>query len=168
MNVPTAPMSVLALRAAVFLTMILLPRSGAGLLSAAEVMQPFASFNAKVEIDIEDGEVEVMAGFTLGAGSNGVDPAKEPVSLRVTGGSADYSVIFPAGTFKMSQRGEFNFMGIIGGVKMIARIRSLRAGAFEFEMETAGAKLNGMANPVTLSLGIGDDGASRTVRAKIE
>lgn len=168
MNVPTAPKSLPALCAAVLFSMILWPGGGRGLLSAAEVQLPFATFNAKVEIDIEDGEIEVMASFTLGASSNGVDPAKEPVSLRVAGGSADYSVIIPAGAFKMSKSGEYNFMGIIGGVRMIATIRSARAGAFEFEMETASAKLNGMANPVTLSLGIGDDGASRTVRAKIE
>jgi hypothetical protein len=43
----------------------------------------------------------------------------------------------------------------------------LRAGVFEFEIETERANFKGMPNPVTVSLSIGDDGAAG-VRAKIE
>jgi hypothetical protein len=35
-------------------------------------------------------------------------------------------------------------------------------------VQTEGANLKGFANPVTVSLTIGDDGGGRTVRAKIE
>lgn len=134
----------------------------------AERHQPFAAFNAKVDIDIEDGEVEVIATFTLGASSNGVDPAKENVSLQVTGGTRAYSVTIPAGSFKKDGSGRFTFQGAINRVKLIASIQSLRDGAFEFEVETEGANLKGVANPVTVSLTIGDDSGSRAVRAKIE
>jgi len=53
-------------------------------------------------------------------------------------------------------------------VKLDASIRPARNGAFEFEVETEGANLKGFANPVTVSLTIGDDGGSRTVKAEIE
>ncbi len=136
---------------------------------AAEVLQPFATFTTReVDIDIEDGEIEVEASCTLGSGSNGLDVAKEPVSFQVRGGIAVYSLTMPAGSFKMNKNGEFNFLGTINGVKIVASIRQARAGAFDFEIVTERANVKGIANPVTVSLTIGDDGGSRTVRAKIE
>ena len=135
---------------------------------AAETHRPFATFNAKVDIDIEDGEIDMTATFTLGAGSNGFDPPKEAVSLQVTGGTGAYSVTIPAGAFKAEKGGAFKFQGTINRVKLDASIRPARGGAFEFEVETEGANLKGFANPVTLTLIIGDDGGSRAVRAEIE
>ncbi len=67
---------------------------------AAETHQPFATFNAKVDIDIEDGKIGVLATFTLGAGSNGLDLPKEMITLQLTGGSGAFSVSIPAGSFK--------------------------------------------------------------------
>jgi hypothetical protein len=161
--------SVLVFCAAFSVATILFRCGGAEGVFAAEALQPFATFTTReVDIDIEDGEIEVLASFTLAPGSNGLNVPKEAVSLQVTGGTAAYSVTMPAGSFKMSKNGEFNFLGTINGVKIIASIRSSRAGAFEFEVETERANVKGIANPVTISLSIGDDGGSRTVRAKIE
>ena len=136
---------------------------------AADAVYPFATFTTReVDIDIEDGEIEVEASFTLGAGSNGLDVAKEPVSFQVRGGTAVYSLTMPAGSFKMNKSGAFEYLGTINGVKIVASIRQARAGAFDFEIVTERANVKGIANPVTVSLTIGDDGGSRTVRAKIE
>lgn len=154
--------------AVVALTLLLRCFGGAEGVFAAEAQQPFAAFKAKVEIDIEDGEVEVTATFTLGAGSNGLDLPREAVGLQVTGGTGAFSVSFPAGSFKMDKTGGFTFRGTINRVKLEASIRPLRDGAFQFEAETEGANLKGLANPVTVRLIIGDDGGSRAVRAKIE
>jgi hypothetical protein len=154
--------------AAVSLTSILVYFGGAHGLYAAQAHQPFSAFNLKVEIDIEDGEIDMMATFTLGAGSNGLDLLKETVSLEVKGGTGAYSVAIPAGSFKKDGSGRFTFQGTINKVKLEASIRPLRDGAFEFEVETEGANLKGFANPVTVSLTIGDDGSVSAVRAKIE
>ena len=136
---------------------------------AADTVYPFATFTTReVDIDIEDGEIEVEASFTLGAGSNGIDVVKEPVALQVKGGKADYLLTMPAGSFKMNKNGAFEYLVTINGVKIVASIRPKRAGAFDFEIVTERANVKGIANPVTVSLTIGDDGGSRTVRAKIE
>jgi hypothetical protein len=140
---------------------------GAQPLGAADVY-PFATFHVMVEIDIEDGEIDMTATFALGAGSNGFDPSKEAVALQVRGGTAAYSVTIPAGSFKSGKDGTFGFHGTITGVRLSALIRSLRGGTFEFSVETERAKLNGVANPVSVSLTLGDDGGSRSVRARIE
>jgi hypothetical protein len=135
----------------------------------ADEVQPFAAFATReVDIDIEDGEIEVMATFTLGPRSNGIDVVKEPVSFQVRGGTATYSLTVPAGSFKMNKSGESNFLGTINGVRVTASIKPARGGAFDLEIVTERANVRGVANPVTVSLTIGDDGGSRTVRAKIE
>jgi len=161
--------SMLVFCAAFSVAMILFRCGRAGVVFGAEALQPFATFTAReVDIDIEDGEIEVLASFTLGPSSNGLNVPKETVSLQVTGGTASYSVTIPAGSFKENKSGEFNFLGTINGVKIIGSIRPGRAGAFEFEVVTERANVRGIANPVTVSLTIGDDGGSRSVRAKIE
>jgi hypothetical protein len=136
---------------------------------AAETLYPFATFTtSEVDIDIEDGEIEVTAAFTLGQGSNGIEVVNEPVSFQMKGGNAAYSVTMPAGSFKSKKTGEFNFLGTLNGVKIVASIRQTRPGSFDFEIVTERANVKGIANPVTVSLTIGDDSGSRTVRAKIE
>lgn len=143
--------------------------SSAQVVFAGEAQHPFATFNLpKMDIDIEDGEIDMLAVFTLGPGSNGIDLAKETVSVQVTGRSGAYSVTIPAGSFKADRGGGFKFLGTINRVKLDAVFRPLASGGFEFEVETAGANLKGFSNPVTVNLTIGDDGASKTVKAEIE
>jgi hypothetical protein len=151
------------------LTLIVGYLSGAQDVFSGEPQHPFATFNLpKMDIDIEDGEVDMLATFTLGAGSNGIDLAKDAVSLQVTGRSGAYSVTIPAGSFKAQRGGAFKFLGTINRVKLDAEFRPLASGGFEFEVETAGANLKGFSNPVTVNFAIGDDGGSKTVKAEIE
>jgi hypothetical protein len=136
---------------------------------AAETPHPFATFDfKKMDLDIEDGEIDMTAIFTLGAGNNGFDLAKDVISLQLTGGTEAYSVTIPAGSFKSDKSGEYKFQGSINRVKLEASIRSARGGAFEFEIETAGAILKGFSNPVTVRLAIGDNGGSKVLKAEIE
>lgn len=161
--------SVQTFRAAVCLLLIL---GGFGVVAecafAAETRQPFAAFNCEVDIDIEDGELELMATFTLAGGSNGIDPTKEVVNLQLKGGAGAYSLTIPVGSFKADNSGRSVFRGTIDRVRLTASVRPARDGAFEFELENERANLKGFANPVTVSLAIGDDGGSRAVKAKIE
>lgn len=143
--------------------------SGAKVVFAGEARYPLATFNLpKMEIDIEDGEIDMLATFTLGAGSSGIDLAKDEISLQVKGRSGAYSVTIPAGSFKADRGGVFKFLGTINKVKLDAALRPVRGGGFEFEIETEGANLKGFSNPVTVNLTIGDNGASKTVKAEIE
>ena len=163
-----SPKSTQMFCAAIFLISILGYFSGAAGVFAAEAHQPFAAFNAMLDIDIEDGEIEVEATFTLSENSNGLNVAAEAVSLQVLGGTGAYFVTIPAGSFKTDRSGRFTFQGTINKVKIAVLIRPLRSGIFELEAVFERANLRGMANPVTVSLTIGDDGGTRSVRAKIE
>jgi hypothetical protein len=153
---------------AVFSLGLLLGYCGAERAFSVEAPRTFTAFNARVEIDIEDGEVEVWASFTPPAGGKGVDLATQVVGLEVKGGAGVYSVAFPAGSFKKDGSGAFTFQGTINRVKVESLIRPARNGAFDFEIQTDGASLKGIANPITVNLTVGEDGGSKTVRAKIE
>jgi hypothetical protein len=109
-----------------------------------------------------------MITFTLGAGSNGLDLTTDTVNLQVTGGRAAFTVTIPAGSFKKDRSGRFTYQGTINRVRLLASLRPLREGTFEFEIEGERVNLKGVANPVTVNLTIGDDGGSGAVKAKIE
>ena len=166
--IPRTPKLARLFCALVSLTLILCYFGGAERAFTGEAPRPFAAFSARVELDIEDGEVEVWANFALGAGSNPLDLSTEAVTLQAKGGSATYSVTIPAGSFKKDRSGGFSFQGTIDKVKLEAAIRPARDGAYDFEIQTEGANIKGVANPVTVNLTIGNRSGSRTVRAKIE
>lgn len=151
---------------------------------------PFAAFDARAKIDLndrrhssgwshnppqyedaemrhrprKDDEFKMTATFTLGSGSNGIDPLKEAVTVQV----GTYSTTIPSGSFKQ-RKGRFVFEGTINGVQLEAVLRSLILGNdYELRIEGNGADLTGTKNPVTVSVTIGDDGGSESITAKIK
>ena len=152
---------------------------------------PFAAFDAKAKIDVDDrqhhggashhrphhdnaegryyqhqdkDEFDLTATFTLGAGSNGIAPLTEPVIIQV----GTFSTAIPACSFKQ-HKGRFVFEGTINGVHLQAVLRSLILGNdYELKVEGHGADLTGTKNPVTVSVTIGDDSGSKAITAKIK
>ena len=136
-------------------------------LTDANGIVSFSAFTAKAEITLgplaNDDAFEVKATFTLGAGSDGIDPLTEDVQLEV----GTFSTTIPAGSFKI-KKGRFTFEGIINGVSLEAQITPLGGSTFAFKAEGQGADLTGTVNPVTVGLTIGDDGGSTTVTAEFK
>ncbi len=132
---------------------------------AGQSTVPFAAFTLKAEIALGlPGAFEVKGNFTLGAGSNGINPLTEDVKLQV----GTFSTTIPAGSFQQDPRGRFKFEGVISGVSLEVQIASLGGNDFEFKAEAQGADLSGIVNPVTVGLTIGDDGGSTTVTAEFD
>ena len=125
---------------------------------------PFASLTARAKIEAEDQEFEVKGTFTLGAASNGINPLTEDVSLQV----GAFTVTIPAGSFRGHGHGRFEFKGIVGGAALEVKIRALGRSRFEFKAEGKGANLTGTVNPVMAGIGIGNDGGSTGVVAKLD
>jgi hypothetical protein len=123
---------------------------------------PFAAFNVKLEI--EGDEFEVKGSFTLGAGSNGINPPAEDVTLQI----GTFSTTIPAGSFRQDKKGRFKFEGTINGVALEFVIRPLGGNSFEFESEGKGVNFTGTMNPVTVTLTIGDDSGSTTTNAEFD
>jgi hypothetical protein len=136
--------------------------------AAAAGEQVFGAIKADVDLDIEDGEFEILVDFSLAPGSNGLNLPSEAVSLEVKGGKASFTVSIPAGSFKKESGGQLVFQGTVNRVRMRAFLRTMRSGMYQFEIEGDRVNLKGVANPVTVRLTIGDDSGSSTVTAKIE
>ncbi len=129
----------------------------------ASATTPFDAFTADVTIAGKSlAKFDVNGTFTLGAGTNWIDPLTERVTLQV----GTFSTTISAGSFTSDRRGPFKFEGTIGGANLYLSIKPLGGSTFEFEIEGAGADLTGTANPVTVGLTIGDDAGSTTVTAK--
>jgi hypothetical protein len=121
-----------------------------------------------VEIELRprrDDAFAVQSHFTLGAGSNGIDPLTEDVKLELTGGTGSFTTTIPAGSFKKDKKGRFQFEGTINGVDLQAKITRFGRHQFKCEMEGEHAELTGIANPVIVSLTVGDDSGSTAVTA---
>ena len=123
----------------------------------------FLLFADDVELELDDGEFDIEGSFILGAESNGIDPLTEKVNLQV----GTLSITIPAGSFDVDD-GAFEFDGVINGVELEATIERSGPGFFEFEVSGDGANLTGTANPVTVSLAIGNDIGVVVVKAEID
>ena len=138
----------------------------------SSALTAFATFAARAEIEqgppgANKDEFEVKGSFTLGAGSNGINILTEIVSLELTGGAGGFSTTIPAGSFRMDKKGRFKFETIIDVGVFEAVIRPLGGNTFEFKAEGEGFNLGAIANPVNVSLTIGNDGGSIGVLAEI-
>ena len=74
-----------------------------------------------------------------------------------------FSATIPAGSFA-AVGGSFTFTGAINGVPMDATIQP-QAGGYAFTFDGAGAPNLPAANPVTVGLGIGNNGGAIQVTA---
>ena len=124
---------------------------------------PFSAFNVKLQIGgTPPRSFEINSNFTLGAGSNGINPVTEAVALQV----GNYSVTIPKGSFTQTHKGAYVYEGTIGGVALEVRIAPLSANRYTFQAEGRGANLAGTTNPVTVGLTIGDDSGATTASAE--
>jgi hypothetical protein len=127
-------------------------------------MLQFASFAAKAQIELRgtnNDRFAVEALFKLGAGNNGIHPLSESVTIGV--GTGHWTIA--AGSFRPNGSGGFVFQGFIGATGLGVVIQPLRDGSFGFGATGAHANLSGTANPVPVTLTIGDDAGSTSVVA---
>jgi hypothetical protein len=131
---------------------------------------PFASFTAKLDVTLSTGTFKASSKFTLSSRSNSIDPVTEEVTLHV----GHYIVVIPPGSFSL-KKGSYVFEGNINGVSLnisvTLRQRYQRPRAryqtYEFLASGSGANFNGLVNPVTVALTIGNERGSAQVIARI-
>lgn len=129
----------------------------------AFTLEPFASFTGKLEVTVSTGSFDLNSSFTLGTGSNGINPITEDVTLQI----GPYSVTIPADSFTQDKKGAYVFAGTIGGVAVWFRINPVGDNSYTLQAEGSGANLTGISNPVTVTLTIGDDTGSTQITAQI-
>ena len=125
---------------------------------------PFATFAPTAKLDLgsaaNDDKLNINGNFTLGTASNGINPLTEDVRLQV----GTFSTTIPAGSFTLDSSGDFRFAGILAGVTLKVQITPIGGGAYTFKATGDGTDLTGTMIPVSVSLTIGDDSGSATLK----
>jgi YVTN family beta-propeller protein len=129
----------------------------------------FLSFSAKLDVDLDRksnrDDFELKCSFILNSeASNGIHPDAEPVKIQV----GPFITTIPAGSFRKSTDGSYTYEGVIDGVGLEAQIKLMGNLRYAFTVEARGANLSGIANPVQVSLGIGDDAGLTFVQAHFD
>ena len=88
---------------------------------------------------------------------------KENVTLAI----GPYSVTLPPGSFNQNSKQAYVFQGTINGVPLQVRINPTGPKSYTFQAEGSGANFSGIANPVNITLTIGDDSGTTRVNAQI-
>ena len=102
--------------------------------------------------------------FILGPSSNGINPVAEPVTIKL----GIFTTTIPPGSFKGHGYGPFHFEGVIDGVKLEVLIKPTGAKRYKFETEARDTSLTGLQNPLPVTLTIGDDSGTTSVKADID
>jgi YVTN family beta-propeller protein len=138
-------------------------------ISSPPVGVPFLSFNAKLDINL--GRKPTRDSFDLesrlilsGAANDEIHLEKEAVKLQV----GPFMVTIPAGSFRRHQDKSYTFEGVIDGVVIAAKLELTGSLRYTFRAEAIGANLNGITNPVQVSLGIGNDAGMTSVKAHFD
>jgi YVTN family beta-propeller protein len=128
---------------------------------------PFSAFKAALAIEFgkkpNADSFVLLSEFTLGQSSDGINPPAEPVTLKV----GTFTTTIPAGSFTGSGNGPFYFVGTVNGVNL--QIGIVPTGAKRYGLGAAAQKANltGTANPVPVTLTIGDDAGTTSVNAEV-
>jgi hypothetical protein len=120
---------------------------------------PFSAFSAKLAISSFKPSFTLLADFTLGSSSNGINPLFEDVTLRV----GSFTTTIPPGSFTMTGPGTYAFIGVIDSVTLNALIK-LKGGKEYTLHATANVNLAKTKSPATVTLTIGNDTGTTTVR----
>jgi hypothetical protein len=127
---------------------------------------PFSSLSAKLFIIGGQHPAFVLnAFFGLGAGSTGVNPPAQAVSLQV----GPYTATIPAGSFRRLVSGRhitiWDFIGKIDNVSLALDILSFGNNAYQFGAAAEPVNLTAVPNPIPVSFSIGNNIGSTSVSA---
>lgn len=121
------------------------------------VVPAFATFTASLEVRPPQrpapSSFELRGTFTLAATSNGVDPTREVVTVRV-GGS---DVTISAGSFRALPRARYMFSGLVGTVTVVAMFERADA-LWSYRVVASGVDAGTLPETVRVALFIGDEG----------
>jgi len=124
----------------------------------------FNPFNVdRLNINLRFKTLFLLSNFTLGQGSDGINPPMEPVTIRI----ANFTTTIPAGSFSKGRLGVYTYFGTINNVSIQALIAPLGNNRFGFQAAAYGANLNGTTNRVTVGLAIGNDSGMASINPVI-
>jgi len=137
-------------------------------IGAFELQQtvPFAQFKAALGIDLPD-SFALLGTFVPGSGGT-INPVTQAVTLTFSSAElAPVTLTIPAGSFK-KVLSQYVFEGEVEGVKVAAVISAPFQNSYGFAIGADGLELTGVSNPVTVTLQVGANSGTTTIKALIE
>jgi YVTN family beta-propeller protein len=126
----------------------------------------FLAFSAQLQIAFgrtpNHDAFALESSFTLSSTAPAINPVTQPVTLQI----GTFSTTIPPGSFKQIGR-LFTFAGVIGGVSQEALITPTGTLRYAFVASAQSASLTGTTNPVSVTLTIGGDSGTTSVKAII-
>ena len=99
-------------------------------------------------VPLDGAWLTLQAGFRLGAGNDGIDPAGEAVALQV----GTFSTWIPPGSFRALGNGFFRFTGRIDGVDLKVDVAPAAAGRYTLTLDASRASLASASGLVTVNV----------------
>ena len=133
-----------------------------GLFIQPEIEIPFSSLSATLVINGQQAAFTLHAFFGLGAGSSGINPPAQAVTLQV----GPYTATIPAGSFRQlayASTPVWAFKGTINDVSLLVEILALGDNSYQFFAAANPVNLTGVTNPVPVSFSIGNNAGSTSV-----
>jgi hypothetical protein len=118
----------------------------------------FSTFTNKLTISSFKPGFTLLSKFALGSGSNGINPIFDTVTLRI----GSFTTTIPPFSFTMTGPGTYSFNGLIDSV--LLKVSITQSGSTYTFQATANANLSKLKNPATVTLTIGNDTGTATVR----
>jgi hypothetical protein len=125
----------------------------------------FKTFSPIVSIDRDGRKIARLragAAFSLGAGSDGLNPVKEAVTFSLNG----YSLTVPAGAVRDLGRGSYAYVGTINGAQIALGLTAEGPGKYLIGIQVLDNGLRTLANPLDVTLTIGNDSGATQIRGK--
>ena len=122
----------------------------------------FSSLSATLVINGQQAVFTLDAFFGLGAGSSGINPPAQTVTLQV----GPYTATIPAGSFRQlayASTPVWAFKGTINDVSLLVEILALGDNSYRFFAAANPVNLTGVTNPVPVSFSIGNNAGSTSV-----
>jgi hypothetical protein len=120
---------------------------------------PFSAFTSRLMISSFQPLFSLRSNFTLGATSNGIHPLVETVTIQIN----NFTLAIPPGSFTQTAPGSFAFSGVVAGLNVKASLVQTGPNSYTFN-GTANPNLVKTKNPATVTLMIGNDAGTASVR----
>ena len=119
----------------------------------------FSAFTAKLTVSSFQPKFTLVSNLSLGGTLNSIYPATQAVTLKI----GTFTVTIPPNSFTLTSPGKFSFFGVISGLTINATITQTCSKAYTFQA-TANANLSKTKSPATVTLAIGNDTGTTSVR----
>jgi YVTN family beta-propeller protein len=127
---------------------------------------PFLAFSAQLQIAFgrapNQDAFALESSFTLSSTAPAINPVTQPVALQV----GTFSTTIPPGSFKKTGQ-LFTFAGVVNGVSLQALVTPTGTLRYAFAASAQRASLTGTTNPVPVTLTIGGNSGTTSVKAII-